>query len=268
MPVFLIEDTETGFALAAEGEVPPTQDDAHELILSTLRTNLYEYPGNRFLLDVGPLSQRRREIDRPYLSDYPHLVENAMLMELPLPYNPDGTLNRDEYERTLKRVYKEQESKLLATPATQRDTKTATMLSRLPEHTLLLDSHGDTEGFLSMDENAVGSKHRYTLQAVAHALGDKKNSIHNFFNSACYAGLCPPEVYDDAFPNLTNIVQTAGTNANYGSVGKMNAGEFWRKDVGKSRWIKRDGKWVLSPADAPDDWDVDGVPVEFPLLNP
>lgn len=256
MAEFVIEDAETGLKLAVEGDAEPTQEDAHALIgdeLTFLRTNLYEFPGGRFMLDVGPLSVRRHVTDRATLDEAQPLVTERMKKLYP----PEGTVTDFvKYKADAVRIWRESLEEISAIPAVERDTSTRNTLALLPENTFLLASHGSREGGLSDDFG-----HEFTLNNVAQLLGSRSNLVQNFFNGACWGGKCEPEQYSAAFPNIVNIVSTAHTNVNWMSIAAQERGNIWRGDVGTSRWIKRDGQWVPSPSDAPDDIDWGGEPI-------
>lgn len=237
MAEFVIEDTETGLKLAVEGDTTPTQDDAHALIgdeLATLRTNLYEAPGGRFVLDVGPLARLRYLLDEPTVREIANVSE-AKARQL------DPHHRSADYKGLLRRLYDEEYARVTGLPIAERvRSATAKTLATMPENTFMLIVHGKESGGFTTEW-----EHEFTLQNAAQLLGSRSNVVRNFVNTACYGGKCNPEDYSAAFPNLTNVVATASTNINVMSIENTAEGFPFGAGVGVSKWTRTDdGQWM------------------------
>lgn len=247
MPEFEIHDDHTGLKVLAEGPTEPTQADAQKLIneeLSFLSTNLYHAPGNRFMLDVGPLSDDRRMSDR--LVDAlnrirPDVINTAIYKAADrisaMGTNAPASGTRERHE-LLDRLYEEEKTKAVANNPETQPSVTHEILNKMPKNTLLLISHGEREGGLTTD---YGDK--YTLQNVATLLGKKSNDVQTIINTACYGGrLCTPD-YQSAFPNAVNIVHGDTNLANLISLNRMSQGDYFYTNVPPVVWRRTGTNW-------------------------
>lgn len=248
MAEFVIEDTQTGLKLAVEGDTTPTQEDSHALIgdeLQTLRTNLYELPGGRFMLDVGPNSSTRQWLHKSMFYDISPFV-HARINEMYPEGLKQGPEELAKYNADLDRIWAEETSRMdLGKLDPSRNKRTFQTLTNLPEGTFLLSAHGYTNSTAVTNGGLMTEwDHEFSLHNVAQLLGVRSNDVRNFINTACYGGMCNPEDYEAAFPNVTNIFSTASTNENAVSIRGDSEGKFFDEGVGTSRWIKENGKWI------------------------
>jgi len=96
-------------------------------------------------------------------------------------------------------------------------------------HSLMINSHGgegrsgfsmQSQPWPAMTDSRDSSekpvmypampRFNFNLPQVAKTMGPATNNIHNLFLRACQSGGCAPEEAMKLFPNLTNVVGTAG----------------------------------------------------------
>lgn len=260
MPEYLIEDTATGLKFAVEGDAEPTQEDAAELetqVVEQLTKNIHRAPGNRIMLDVGPLSEQRANLDRltkmeneflgnPNL----HLMESLPAARIKLEEEMKHyTFSNFEEERDFRsklhgRLIDQEAARLAQADlkANRQAIPTEAMLQGLPENTLLIQAHGAETGGFSTDDSK-----NFTLHNLAIILGQSTNSIRNVFNTACYGAACKPQDFESLFPNVTNIVQTPTNVVNVVSVRRMQRQEHFTEGMEPTNWQKIGANWIEQP---------------------
>lgn len=255
MSEFLIEDSETGFRVKVEGDSPPSETESEDIVkeaMSFLSKNLYVGPDNKYMLDVGPLMENRKEIDKFFkgenfqkFADAGDDIEAARIaskrikdwIDMGLKFPGDSQRIDRLFKLVMEKELPEIRRKRMASPSTY-PTSEKTVGDLLP-NTLLLIGHGAKTGGLYTEEG-----HKFTLGNVAALLGQSSNSINNVINAACYGAGCKKEDYQGAFPNVTNIVQGETTKANVISLDRIAGKEYFYTNVTPTVWTKYGTNWT------------------------
>lgn len=261
MPDYEIEDSETGLKLVVSGDSPPSQEDADELIgdeLSFLKTNLYEFPGGKFILDVGPNKIQADVGDAyrkgPWASKLFDDRHRDWMKTNPVPTYVTGE-SVDQYKKRVEewsdmtRKFQE-ETKALASkdisPTAEYASRTK-MADKMKPGTFLLIGHGSKKGGLYADE-ALGG-HEFTVENIGKLLKEKSGSISNVINAACYGGQCEPKDFEVAFPNLSRVENIDTNSPNWMSISDQMAGRFFGGEGTNSpitmKWKKSGIDWGL-----------------------
>ncbi len=253
MPQFEVHDSDTGFKLLVEGPEPPSHEEAADLVdqeLQFLRTNLYHGANNKFMLDVGPLSDLRRDVDAM------HSTSGSMADILAEGDRTQGAIDRAK-ERA-KAIFASrgdigeaggaelwqnlyQDELRNAPPIKRSNTPTATedMGLALSPNTLLLVAHGGSTGGFSTEGGQD-----FTLHNVAQLLGAKSNLVHNVINTACYGGKCTPQDFQKHFPNVTNVHNADFSMPNLISIGRLGQGDYFATNTTPGIWKRYGTNWV------------------------
>lgn len=247
MPQFQIHDSETGFKLLVEGPEEPSHEEAADLVAQEfqfLSTNLYHGADNKFMLDVGPLAEDRRHIDK--MRDIFNEGEaNTAAIERTLARVKAVIASGGDYgdsgEGSVGRLFENiHEQELQAMPKWRgKPTPTETTGLRLNPNTLLLVAHGAKTGGLQTEGGQS-----FTLHNVAQILGRRSNDIHNIINVACYGGKCSPEDYQAAFPNVTNIQSADPTTINEFSIKDLKEGRYFATNTTPGIWKRYGTNWM------------------------
>jgi len=251
MPQFQIHDSETGFKLLVEGPETPSDQEAHELVqeeLQFLSTNLYHSSDNRFMLDVGPLTEMRRtsagmtearnELARTGRSTRSFLNAKARWDTIKAQGGDWGEGDSsDLWDNLLKE--EDEKAQLSGNPLL---TNTQSTLLRLEPNTLLIIAHGQEKGGLISEGGQP-----FTLNNIAQMLGSKSNDVRNVINTACYGGGYCPSDYQSVFPNVTNIQQTGTADKNTISLERMASGNYFFTNTVPGMWNRIGTNWQAMP---------------------
>lgn len=268
MPLFEVEDSDSGIKVLVEGDEEPDQVDAYQLVESEIKfllDNLHKGPGNRFLLDVGPLYKQRqssdelneiqnRMVESTYKSDIIQAdaaaaIEAAnqtqKLWENKINSGSSRTFDKSAFNQDYTNILNRINARRTPHTPPIRDMRNATdeTLSRIPENSLMLVSHGNEAGELSTETGF-----RFTLNNVSKIIGPESRNIHNMLNLACYGGKQCAQDYQAAFPNITNVVAASPANENTISVLNLRRGRFFMDESNAPAesvtFKKHNGKWV------------------------
>jgi hypothetical protein len=214
--------------------------------MDQLSKRVYRAPGNRFMVDVGPLSEMRTAFDtlqKPMFREGEEDVQAADMAAKKLRLLLEAkalNINILDDEAVHKEFEKQfQISKQKIISRRKPATYTEQTISNIPENTLLLVSHGAKTGGLFTDDS-IG----FTLQNVAKVLGPSSNSVNNMINLACYGGLQSPNDFQSAFPNATNVVQGEPTKPNIISLDRIANKEYFWTNVTPNVWRRTGTNWM------------------------
>lgn len=250
MPDYLIEDSQTGFKTLVEGDSPPTDEEASQLIdqaMQALTNKLHSLGGNRFMLDVGPLENSRKISDSlsSISKDFNKIIAdqegfNEGMKRANAIWEASTNKSSLNYKAVLdEQIAKAKQEAIGKVMKTLNSTER--ILSNLPENSLLVNAHGSEKGGLYTDDESI----RFTLDNVAKLMGTNASTVNNLYNLACYTGQCRPANFQSAFPNLTNVVQGQTNAPNTISIENIAKGKYFAGDTTNiMRWIKRpDAVW-------------------------
>lgn len=258
MPDFLIEDSLTGLKTVVEADSEPTQEDALSAISvveQTLKKSLYKAQGNRYMLDVGPLTKLRESsdtVDELHYDIGRSIQNNAAWQRAFDRAGPSATeaykaakvLGMDWipyeliYDAEMEKALKEERAKI---PQIEKKTTTQKIFDNLPQNTLLLISHGAEKGGLYTDDSM-----EFTLNNVSKILGNDCSNVNNLYNLSCYSGQQLPVHFGSAFPMATNVVQGQTNLPNTLSINNIQLGKYFEGTT-PSRWIKNGTNWEQRP---------------------
>ncbi len=259
MPTFQIHDDHTGLKLLVEGPEAPTDREAAELVqeeLSFLSTNLYHGASNKFMLDVGPLSNARREVDQGLktVGEF-HDDMNVVNAKLAAADRAGirvkemlakGDAAKMDAHQLFETAYQEE---LKNAPRLTRDitpTPTEQTEMSLQPNTLLIVAHGAPTGGFSSEGGQP-----FTLHNIAQVLGPRSNEVRNVINTACYGGKCSPADFQAAFPNVTNVQSADPTQRNIISINALAGGRYFATNTVPGMWQRVGTNWEQAPLATP-----------------
>ncbi len=252
MPQFEIHDSDTGFKLLVEGPSEPSERESSELVqeeLKFLSTNLYRATDNRFMLDVGPLTEMRRSSEgmteaRNELARSGR--SNMAFFNAKSRYDAIRATGEDWGEGDVSdlwdRILQEEDAKAQLSGNPLMTTTQSTLL-RLEPNTLLILAHGQEQGGLLSEGGQP-----FTLNNIAQMLGARSNDVRNVINTACYGGAYCPADYQAVFPNVTNISQTGRNDKNVTSLERMASGSYFFTNTIPGVWNRIGTNWNALPA--------------------
>lgn len=243
MPTFQIHDSDTGFKLMVEGPEEPTESEAADLVqqeLGFLSTNLYHGAGNRFMLDVGPLSDMRRISDEDSAAinegDARLAAIERAKERVHEVFKNRGDIGEAGGAELFKNIY---EDELRNAPPLSKPNATDKIGLQLNPNTLLIVAHGAKTGGLG-----THGGQDFTLHNIAQLLGPKSNLVHNVINVACYGGKCNPADYQSVFPNVTNVRSADFTMPNTLSINALQAGDYFATNTTPGIWKRYGTNWM------------------------
>ncbi len=245
MPDYEIHDGETGMKLAVTGDEPPSPEVADVLMqkeFNDIKTNLFQLPGNKWYLDVGPLYKARILGDDPEVRKF---QRESAAYHSAKEFADNNKIEGDKYPwSTWGANFKAQEARFNATnQIPDRPTVAESVLKNLPDGTLVITAHG---GQKKKDLQTEWG-HDFTMHNLRALLGDSANGISNIVNTACYGASCGPKDYADAFPSVQSIQHINTNYSNNRSLNDARAGRFFSAPGVK--WTLTNGEW--KPVDIP-----------------